>query len=62
MTNRIAAARKAVAPDWLREELGYTHRPARTPALPFIGLMICGLVGLLLWTALSVSAWALLLP
>ncbi len=62
MTNRFATARVAVAPDWLREELGYTHRPARTPGLPFTGLMIGGSVGLLLWTALSVSAWALLLP
>ncbi len=60
MTNRSATDHEALAPDWLREELGITRRPALTPALPFIGLMIGGSVGLLLWTALSVSAWAVL--
>lgn len=46
--------------DWLRADHGYTRRAARTPGLPFLGLLVGGLVSVLLWTGLSVSLWALL--
>ena len=51
--------RIAIADDWLSEyDPGYT---GRAPGLPFLGLIIGGSVSFLLWTALSLSAWALLM-
>jgi len=56
--NTIATADETVAADWLSEyDPGYMDR---APGLPLLGLMVGGSVSLLLWTALSLSAWALL--
>ena len=56
--NTIATADETVAADWLNEyDPGYMDR---APGLPLLGLMVGGSVSLLLWTALSLSAWALL--
>ena len=57
--NRIAIAEKTVAADWLSAY--HTGHTDRAPGLPLLGLMVGGSVSLLLWTALSLSAWALLL-
>ena len=57
--NAMAIADETAAADWLSEyEPGYTDR---APGLPLLGLMVGGSVSLLLWAALSLSAWALLI-
>ena len=57
--NTIAIADETVAADWLSEyDPGYTRC---APGLPLLGLIIGGSLSLLLWTALSLSAWALLM-
>jgi len=59
MKNTIAIADETIAGDWLREDdPGYT---GRAPDRPLLGWMIGGSVSLLLWTALSLSVWAMLM-
>ena len=46
-------------PAWLPDRHpGYMDR---APGLPLLGWMVGGSVSVLLWTALSLSAWALLI-
>ena len=57
--NPLEITDETVAADGLSEyHPGY---PYRAPDPPLLGLMIGSSVSLLLWTALGVSAWALLM-
>jgi len=52
-------ANETIGAGWLSEsDPDYMDR---APGLPLLGLMVGGSVSLLLWTALTLSAWALFL-